>query len=107
MRGSQPRMRDRSAAHSAQWQDLELIFRRLLQHGNMHERREGVVHQASFRPVETFMRACLRPTEDACFREQKCTNIRQLIDAGIQGLLRQACAVGCSDFFTFKIRGMQ
>ena len=31
----------RSAAHSAQWQELELIFSLLLQHGNMTERREG------------------------------------------------------------------
>ena len=35
MCGSRPRMRNRSAAHGAEWQDLELIFRRLLQHRNM------------------------------------------------------------------------
>ena len=44
---------DRSAAHSAQWQDLELIFHRHLQHGNRLERREGVAY-ASLRPAETF-----------------------------------------------------
>ena len=56
---------DRSAAHGAQWQELELIFGRLLQHGNMRERRERVVH-ASLRPAEAFMRACMRPTVAAC-----------------------------------------
>ena len=53
---------DRSAAHSAQWKELELILRWLLQHRNMYERREGVVH-VSLRPAETFMRACTRPTK--------------------------------------------
>ena len=47
----------RSAAHSAQWQELELILRQLLQHGNMLEKRERVVY-ASLSPAETFMRAC-------------------------------------------------
>ena len=32
---------DRSAAYGAQWQELKLIFGRLLQHGNIRERREG------------------------------------------------------------------
>ena len=67
MRGSRPRMRDRSAAHSAQWQDLELIFRRLSQHRNMRERRERVVC-ALLRPTETFIYAHLRPMEAARFR---------------------------------------
>ena len=89
--GSWPQMRNCSTAHSAQWQDLELIFRRLLQHGNMCERREGVAH-ASLTPGETFIRACLRPTEAACFHVQKCANNRQLIDASIQRFLRHACA---------------
>ena len=57
---------DRSAAHGAQWQELELTLRWLLQHGNMRERRERVVY-ASLRPAEAFMRACMRPTEAACF----------------------------------------
>ena len=52
---------DRSAAHGAQWQDLELIFRRLLKNGKMRMRGDGVVY-ASLRPAETFMCACLRPT---------------------------------------------
>ena len=30
---------DCSAAHGAQWQELEIIFGRLLQHRNMRERR--------------------------------------------------------------------
>ena len=47
---------DCSAAHSAQWQELELIFGWLLQHGNMRERSKRVAH-ASLRPAETFMRA--------------------------------------------------
>ena len=61
MRGSRARMRHRSAAHSDQWQDLELIFRRLLEHGNMRKRREVVEH-VSLISVETFMGVCLRPT---------------------------------------------
>ena len=81
---------DCSAAHGAQCQELELIFGRLLQHGNMRERRERVVH-ASLRPAETFMRACRRPTEAACLRVQKCANNRQLIVAGTQRFLRHAC----------------
>ena len=80
-----------SAAHGAQWQELELIFGRLLLHGNMRERRERVVH-ASHRPAETFMRACRRPTEAACLRVRKCANNRQLIVAGAQRFLRHACA---------------
>ena len=77
---------NRSAAQGAQWQELELIFGRLLQHGNMRERRERVVH-ASHRPAETFMRACRRPTEAARFRVQKCANNHQLIVAGIERFL--------------------
>ena len=47
---------DHSAAHSAQWQELELVFGRLLQHGNMRERRESVVY-ALLIPTEKFMHA--------------------------------------------------
>ena len=90
MRGSRPRMRGCSAAHSAQWHDLELWFRRLLQHGNMRERKERVVY-ASLRPTKTFMHACLRPTEAAHFRVQKCANNHQLIVADIQRFLQHAC----------------
>ena len=36
------------------------------------------------RPAETFMCACLRPREAACFRVWKCANNCQLIVAGIQ-----------------------
>ena len=79
---------DRSAAHGAQWQELELILRRLLQHGNTHERRERVVY-ASLRPAEALC-ACMRPTKAACFRIWKCANKRQLIVAGIQRFLRWA-----------------
>ena len=77
---------DGSAAHSAQWQELELILHRLLQHGNMRERRERVVY-ALLIPTETFMHACLWPMEAACFREQKCANNCQLIVATIQRFL--------------------
>ena len=101
MRGSRPRMSDRSTAHLEQWQDLELIFRRLLQHGNMRERRERVVH-ASLRPAETFMRACRRPTEAARFRVQKCANNHQLIVAGAQRFLRHACAAHFHVIHTHK-----
>ena len=76
-------MRHRSAAHGAEWQDLELIFRRLLQNGNKRERREGVAH-TSLRPAETFMHACRRPTEAARFHVRKGANIRQLIVASVQ-----------------------
>ena len=71
---------DSSAAHGAQWQELELIFGRLLQHGNIRERRERVVH-ASHIPAETFMHVCHRPTEAARFCVQKCANNYQLIVA--------------------------
>ena len=91
MRGSRPWMRNRSTAHSAQCQDLELIFSRLLQHGNMRERRERVVY-ASLRPTEMFMHACLMPKEAARFRVQKCANNHQLIVSGVQRFLPQACA---------------
>ena len=77
------------SAHGAKWQDLELIFHRLLQHGNMRERREGAAH-ASLRPAETFMRACHRPTEAARFRVRKGANNRQLIVAGVQRFLQYA-----------------
>ena len=82
---------DRSAAHGAQWQELELIFGRVLQHGIMRRRRERVVH-ASLRPTETFVHACLRPTEAARFRAHKCANNHQLIVAGVERFLRHACA---------------
>ena len=49
-----------SAAQGAQWQELELIFSQLLQHGNMRERRERVVY-ALLIPTETFMHAYLGP----------------------------------------------
>ena len=84
-----------NAAHSAQWQDLELIFRRLLQHGNMHKRREGVAH-ASLRQAETFMRVCLRPTEAACFHVRQCANTYQLNVVSIQRFLPQVCALRSS-----------
>ena len=84
---------DPSAAHGAQWQELELIIGWLLQHGSMRERREGsTVAVASLRPAETFMRACRRPTEVARFREQKCANNGQQIVAGVQRFLQHACA---------------
>ena len=61
---------DRNAAHGAQWQNLELKFRWLLQHGNRGPRRERVVY-APLRPTEMLMHACLRPMEAARFRVQK------------------------------------
>ena len=81
---------NRSAAHSAQWQELELIFGQLLQHENMRERRERVVYVLLI-PMETFMHACLRPTEAARFCERKCANNHQMIFAVIQRFLRHAC----------------
>ena len=80
---------DCSAAHGAQWQKLELIG--LLQHRNMCKRREKIVY-ALLIPMEMFMHACLRPTEAARFREQKCANNHQLIVAGVQRSLLHACA---------------
>ena len=82
---------DRSAAHSAQWRELELIFGWLLQHGNMRKRGERVAH-ASLRLAKTFMHACCRPTEAAHFRVQKCANNHQLIVASVQRFLQHACA---------------
>ena len=52
---------------------------------------KSTVVYASLRPTEAFMPACMRPTEAACFRVQKCVNNHQLIDAGIQRFLRHAC----------------
>ena len=47
---------DRSAAHGAQGQELELIFGRLLQHGNIWERRDG----SSVRHLDQQKRSCVR-----------------------------------------------
>ena len=59
---------NRSAAHIVQLQDLELILLlRLIQHGSRRARKEREEF-ASLRPAETFMRACMRPTEAACCR---------------------------------------
>ena len=77
---------DRNAAHGAQWQNLELKFRWLLQHGNRRARSVRVVH-ASLKPTEMFMHVCLRPTEAARFRVQKCANNHQLIVAGLERFL--------------------
>ena len=52
---------DCSAAQRALWQDLELIFRRLLQHGNRRARRERVAY-ASPDPQK---RSCVR-THGSC-----------------------------------------
>ena len=78
-----------SAAHGAQWQELELIFSWLLQHGNMRERRERVVYPLLI-PTEMFMHACLRPTEAARFHERKCANNHQPNVVGVQRFLRHA-----------------
>ena len=80
-----------SADHSAQWQDVELIFCQPTQHGNRRERRERVAY-ASLRPSETFIHVCLRPREAARFRVRKCANNCQLIVAGIQRFVRYAYA---------------
>ena len=62
---------DRSTAHIVQGQDLELILLlRLIQHGNRRARKERVEF-ASLRPAETFMGACMRPTEAACCRNER------------------------------------
>ena len=50
---------DRSYAHSAQWQDMELTFGGLFT--TQKQAREKVAY-ACLRPAEVFMRACLRPT---------------------------------------------
>ena len=50
---------DRSAAHSAQWLELELIFGRILQHGNMRERREGSSVCVTY-IVDQQKRSCMR-----------------------------------------------
>ena len=94
---------DRSAAHGAQWQELELIFGWLLQHGNMRERRERVAH-VSLRPAETFMHACCRPTEAAHFRVQKCANNHQLIVSSVERFLRHACAHCAAHFHVIHTR---
>ena len=72
---------DRSAAHGAQWQELELIFGWLLQHGNIQEKGKGSV--VLLIPTERFMHACLRPMDAARFCEWKYANNHQLIVAGL------------------------
>ena len=51
---------DRSAAHGAQWQELELIFGRLLQHGNIRERRDGSSVCVSNGQLDQRKRSCVR-----------------------------------------------
>ena len=80
---------DRSADHGAQWQELELIFGRLLEHGNMCKRREGSSVCVTYTHGNVHG---LRPTEAACFRVRKCANNHQLIVASFQMFLRQASA---------------
>ena len=92
-----PVIRMHACDYGAQWQELELIFGRLLQHGNMRERRERVVH-VSLRPAETFIRACHRPTEAALYRIRKCANNHQLIVAGIQRFLRMRSSLLCPTY---------
>ena len=84
----------RSAAHSAQWQELELILRQLLQHVNMLEKRERVVY-ASLSPAETFMRACRRPTEAARFHRSKVFTICSALPYHID-TQNTVCATYCT-----------
>ena len=49
---------DRCAAQDAQWQELELIFGRLLQHGNMRKRREG--SSVCITVLDQLKRSCVR-----------------------------------------------
>ena len=93
---------DRSAAHRATWQNLELIFRWLLQHVKRRTRREREAY-ASLGPAETFMRACLRPTEAACFRIQKYANNCQLIVVGLQRFVRHTYAARFHVIHTSKM----
>ena len=82
---------DRSAAHDAQWQELELISASFYNTETCAREGKGVAC-ASLRPVETFMRACTRPREAACLRFRKCANNCQLIVAGILRFLQHASA---------------
>ena len=62
---------DHSAAHSAQWQDLELIFLLwLTRHGNRRARR-GRIAFASLRPEEAF----IETHGAACFQYSKVFTI--------------------------------
>ena len=96
----------RSAAHSAQWQDVELTFCRPTLHRNRREKKKDVAY-ASLRPAETFMLACLRPMEAACFRVQKCANNRQLIVAGIQMFVGYAYAACFRIIYTIQYIDLQ
>ena len=52
------------------------------QHNTETSAREGKeLLMRAHTPAETFMCACMRPTEATCFRIRKCANNRQLIVA--------------------------
>ena len=79
-----------SAAHRALWQDLELIFRRLFQHGNRPARRARIVYaslslQKRYVCVSETHRSCTFPctkmceqsSADCCWHSKVCmTRIR-------------------------------
>ena len=78
---------DRSTAHSDQWQELELILCRLLQHRNMRERREGssvcvtytsgnfkaCMYETHGRCMFSFTRMCKQSSADCCRRSKVFT----------------------------------
>ena len=64
---------DRSAAHGAQWQELELIFGRLLQHGNIRERRDG--SSVCVTQTSGNVHACVSQTHGSCM--SPCTKMRK------------------------------
>ena len=68
--------------------------------------RERVVY-ALLIPTETFMHACLRPTEAVRFHERKCANNHQLIVASVQRFLQQASAELISVLYKHAKRHMR
>ena len=102
---------NRSAAHSAQWQDMELVnSSNIPLVFTTGASENGRVTYVSLRLAETFIRGCLRPTEAACFCVKKCSNNRQLIVVAIHRFVRYAYALRIRyvrSSFSFSISEIQ
>ena len=94
---------NRSAAHSAQWQDMELVNSiNIPLVFTTGASENGRVTYVSLRLAETFIRGCLRPTEAACFCVKKCSNNRQLIVVAIHRFVRYDTHTLCTQLFQFQ-----
>ena len=66
---------DHSAAHRALWQDLELIFRRLFQHGNRPARRARIVYAS----LSLQKRSCVRVWDPQKLHVSVYENVRTIV----------------------------